>query len=221
MVVDFDLVVVDSSPAEKACPWDRRCWGVLLELRRPAVHPQPSALAAEDLPVEAGCRVGCRRGRTDWHQLEELPPPARREGTCFGSAADIVLDPVRMAGRVAQWRCTDRSSRTARKLQAVMGRVSRGEESAGCFGRADAAFDPLSHNPAVVHLLPDMDCRPGSRDSHRSQRLVRNLAEPGTSPVSSTNLLSSLFQHPNVHHLAKEPKQPWPSSSCCPPPPVE
>lgn len=67
----LDLVVVDSSPAERACPWDRRCWGVLLELRRPAVHPQPSALAAEDLPVEADCRVGCRRGRTDWHQLED------------------------------------------------------------------------------------------------------------------------------------------------------
>lgn len=59
----------------------------------------------------------------NWGALT-LPPPARREGTCFGSAADIVLDPVRMAGRVAQWRCTDRSSRTARKLQAVMGRVS-------------------------------------------------------------------------------------------------
>jgi len=59
----------------------------------------------------------------NWGALT-LPPPVRREGTCFGSAADIVLDPVRMAGRVAQWRCTDRSSRTARMPRAVMDTVS-------------------------------------------------------------------------------------------------
>lgn len=54
-----------------------------------------------------------------------LPPPAHREGTCCGSAAaDTVLDPVQMAGQAAQWHCTDRSSRTGRKLPAVMDRAS-------------------------------------------------------------------------------------------------
>jgi len=67
----------------------------------------------------------------------------------------------------------------------------RDEESAGCSGKADAAFGPWPHNPAAVRWLPGRDCHPDSRDSHRSPRLERSLAGQGTSPESSRNLWSS------------------------------